>query len=127
MANWKDLPIELRTEIYNNLWRFEDALVVPQAIYTKRASETRAVRTRSQVTKTEDATVHSHWKNCAHIVSASSQFLRCSKQVYNEGLVILYGDKFNAGYINSFPDFAKKVGQFSFRYIRHLELQSWAF
>ncbi|TLD27832.1 hypothetical protein E2P81_ATG06178 [Venturia nashicola] len=127
MANWNDLPLELRVKIYNNLWRFEDSLVVPQAIHMERASKT-PVRTRSQAKeKLDPASPHNPWKHHAHIVSASSRFLRCSKQVYVEGMTILYGNRFTANHLDSFPAFAKKVGPFSFVHIRHLELDYHVF
>ncbi|KAE9981715.1 hypothetical protein EG327_006116 [Venturia inaequalis] len=123
MPNWNDLPLELREKVYHNLWRLEDTLVVPKAIYIERATKTLSVRTRSQVKKNLDAaSPHNPWKRRAHIISASSRFLRCSKQVYSEGLKILYSNRFTAYHLDSFPAFATKVGPFSFSHIRNLEL-----
>lgn len=117
-SKFLDLPLELREEVYNFVWRFEDALVVPRAYHKK---ENPGVRNRSRVSNIFDAAANYAWQRRAHIVSASSHFLRCSKQVYAEGMKTLYGNQFTQ-YVTSFPEFATQAGQFSFSHIRHFEL-----
>lgn len=113
-----ELPLELRQKIYKSLMVIEGKpLDISKALSFKRARELNVVTFPGQWA--------GPWKLRAHMVNASSQFLRCNSQIYSEAIDILYKEnRFTTKYETAFRAFKTKVGELSFNKICHLEVWS---
>jgi hypothetical protein len=105
------LPPELRLKIYRYLFVMDSHLRIPEPIQIKRD------RISSQPQSPQAA------QRDPIVVKADSQFLRCCKTVYIEGLPVLYGENnFTTYYVGSFLEFTKTLSKSSLLTIRYLDL-----